>query len=68
MVTRETDLLPDEKADLRQEVQDMFADPDYWLDMPNDQLGGRKPRDLIGTEDERHVRNLIRAIKYGMFT
>jgi hypothetical protein len=53
---------------LRQEVQDLFADPDYWLNMPNDQLGGRKPQDLIGTKEEHQIRILLRAIKYGMMT
>jgi hypothetical protein len=57
-------LLPDEKADIRQETAALIAEPDRWLDTPNDQLGGQKPKDLIGTEREQ----LLRAIKYGMPT
>lgn len=61
-------LLPDEKADIRQEIADLITEPDKWLDHPNDQLGGQKPKDLIGTELEQHLRDLLRAIRYGMFT
>jgi uncharacterized protein (DUF2384 family) len=61
-------LLPEEEQDIRKEVASVVADPRRWLDAPNDQLGGRKPKDLIGTEQEQHVRDLLRAIKHGMPT
>jgi hypothetical protein len=61
-------LLPDEKADIRQEIDALIADPAQWQDAPNDQLGGQKPKDLIGTEREQLLRDLLRAIKYGMPT
>jgi hypothetical protein len=50
--------------DLRMIVQD----PDAWLDRENDQLGGRKPNDLIAAGKEQLVRDLIEAIKHGMHT
>jgi Protein of unknown function (DUF2384) len=56
----------DSTEDIRQEVESVVADPARWLNTANDQLGGRKPGDLIGTADEQHLRNLIRAIKHGM--
>jgi uncharacterized protein (DUF2384 family) len=61
-------LLPGEKADIREEIATLVADPAQWLDTPNDQLGGQKPRDLIGTEREQLLRDLLRAIKYGIPT
>jgi uncharacterized protein (DUF2384 family) len=61
-------LLPGEKANIRQEIKTLIAEPAKWLDMPNDQLGGLKPRDLIGTDREQLLRDLLRAIKYGMPT
>ena len=61
-------LLPDEKADIRKEAADVVADPGHWLDMPNDQLGGQRPRELIGTDREQAVRDLLRALKHGMPT
>jgi len=38
-----------------------------WLDQPNLNLDLRKPRDLIGTPEEVDVRNLLLAVKYGVF-
>jgi uncharacterized protein (DUF2384 family) len=44
----------------------MIPDSDRWLDTPHTWFGGRKPRELIGTQDERELRNLIRGIRYGI--
>ncbi len=38
------------------------------MDTPNDQLGGKKPNDLVGTPSEPRVRELVRSIKQGMPT
>ena len=38
--------------------------PDRWLDAPNDQLGGEKPRDLIGTPKEPVLQNLHAVTRY----
>ena len=59
-------LFPDETPDIYKEVGQIVRDPDHWLAMPNDQLGGRKPKDLIGTDHEQHLRDLLRAIRHGM--
>jgi len=61
-----SDLFPDETPDIYKEVGQIVQDPDHWLDMPNDQLGGRKPKELIGTDQEQHLRDLLRAIRHGM--
>jgi hypothetical protein len=47
-------------------VKRIFDDPDSWLDTPNPRTRGQKPRDLIGTDDEWILRNLIRRIKHGI--
>ena len=49
-------------------ARELLADPDKWLDAKNDQLGGEKPRDLVGTPKEPVLRNLLEAIKYGSFS
>ena len=49
-------------------VRELVADPDRWLDRKNDQLGGEKPRDLLGTPREPVLRNLLEAVKYGSFS
>lgn len=62
------DLLPDEAPDIRQEVADLIDKPSQWLNTQNSQLGGHKPKDLIGTDQEPLLRDLLRAIKHGMPT
>jgi hypothetical protein len=49
-------------------VRELVDEPDQWLDTKNDQLGGEKPRDLVGTAKEPVLRNLLEAIKYGSFS
>ena len=63
------DLLDGEKVNIYEELQDIVRDPDQWLDQPNDQLGGKRPRDFLGSpEKEKPLRDLLRAIKHGMPT
>ncbi len=59
---------PDLDSDLKGLISEVVDKPDQWLDAPNDQLGGNKPRDLIGTDREGVLRELARAIKIGMPT
>jgi hypothetical protein len=61
-------LFSDEEPDIEQEVKNLIADPGQWLDTPNTQLGGTRPKDLIGTDREQFLRDLLRSIKYGMPT
>jgi uncharacterized protein (DUF2384 family) len=62
-------LLDGEKLDIREELKDIVKDPDAWLNQPNDQLGGKRPRDFLGSpETERPLRDLLRAIKHGIPT
>jgi len=49
-------------------ARELIDQPDRWLDTENDQLGGEKPRNLIGTPKEPVLRNLLEAIKYGSFS
>lgn len=62
---------PQSANELRSEIADVVLDPDRWIKTPNDQLGGRKPIDLVNSADEaerQRLRDLIEAIKHGMFT
>ncbi len=49
-------------------ARELLTEPDKWLDTRNDQLGGEKPRDLVGTPKEPVLRNLLEGIKYGWFS
>lgn len=49
-------------------ARELIDRPDEWLDTKNDQLGGEKPRSLIGTPKEAVLRNLLDAIRYGSFS
>jgi Protein of unknown function (DUF2384) len=57
---------PDEKSDLRKLIDEVIDEPEQWLNAPNDQLGGEKPVDLLGSDRESLLRQLVRAIKIGM--
>jgi uncharacterized protein (DUF2384 family) len=46
---------------------DVLDDPGPWLRAPNPQLGDRPPIDLIGTDEEFRVSNLLTAIDRGLF-
>ena len=61
-----SDLFEGEMHDLKAEVGTIVDDPDGWLNTPNDRFAGKKPIDLIGTNEEQRLRDLIRAIKHGM--
>jgi uncharacterized protein (DUF2384 family) len=61
---------PIRKEDLLNDIEDVVRDADQWLKMPNDQLGGRRPIDMIDASDDkrRQVHDLIESIKHGMIT
>ena len=59
---------PDETADLKSLILSVVPDAEHWMDTPNRHFGGMKPKDLIGTDKEKHLRNLVRAVKLGMFS
>jgi hypothetical protein len=61
-------ILQDESQDILEDVSQVFPDPNAWLDAPNNSLGGARPRDLIGTERERELRDLLRGIRDGITT
>jgi hypothetical protein len=62
-------LLPGEDPDIVEELRKLFdTDPQAWLDTPHEWFWGRKPRELIGTEQESDLRNWIRMVKHGVFT
>jgi len=62
---QEADLLPGEHEDIREDVRALFSNADEWMDAPNTRFVMRKPNDLVGTPDERLLRDMLREIAYG---
>ena len=59
---------PDQFVDIKDLIAEVIDNPEEWLDRPHPLLGLAKPRDLIGTDREASLRDLARAIKYGVFS
>ena len=57
---------PDETTDVTELIQEIVPDADTWQKTPNPALGGARPIDLIKTEKESILRDMLRAAKYGM--
>jgi hypothetical protein len=49
-------------------ASDLLANPGQWLRTPNPNLGNRKPVDLIDTEEEYKVYDLLSAVDQGLFS
>lgn len=62
------DLLPDETPDIFEEVKRLIAEPHLWLDTPHELLGGKTPNEVMEEGGTQRVRDLLRAIKYGVMT
>jgi Protein of unknown function (DUF2384) len=45
----------------------LVANPEAWLSAPSVHFGGRKPRDLIGTDEESKLFDLLQAVDQGLF-
>jgi uncharacterized protein (DUF2384 family) len=50
------------------ELETIVDNPGLWLDSPNPLFGGRTPRELLGTPDEKLLEDWIGAVKHGMFS
>lgn len=59
---------PDLTRPIEELIQELFPDPDPWVDTWNPVLGGRTPRSYIGRPEEVILRDLLRAAKAGFFS
>ena len=53
---------------LLEDVGGFVDNPQDWFHTPNPMFEGRKPIDLMGTNEEPRLRNRIEAAKFGMFS
>ena len=54
--------------ELLDDVRGFVDDPQAWFETPNIEFEGRKPIDLLGTDDELWLRNRIMGANFGMFS
>ena len=53
---------------LLHDVGGFVDNPEEWFHTPNLELGGLRPVDMLGTDQEPRLRNRIHAAKLGMFS
>ncbi|HUO08265.1 MAG TPA: hypothetical protein VM008_08205 [Phycisphaerae bacterium] len=63
-----TNLLPGEHADLREDARELIDNGDAWFDTPNTRFYGKSAKEMVAEGREDFVRNVLRSIRYGMFT
>jgi hypothetical protein len=65
-MTADTDRLV-RSVHLDELLRAVVDDPKTWLATPSEQLGWRKPAELIGTDEEAKVVSLLQAVDQGLF-
>ncbi len=65
--TLEEQTPPDRQRSTLELASDVLENPVEWLRTSNTQLGNRRPIDLMGTEEEEKVFNLLHAVDQGLF-
>lgn len=58
---------PDRRRSTLELASDVLENPGEWLRTSNTQLGNRRPIDLMGTEEEEKVFDLLHAVDQGLF-
>lgn len=48
-------------------LSDVVEHPETWMAKPSVQLGGRRPIDLVGTEEESKILDILHAVDQGLF-
>lgn len=59
---------PEPPATLDQLAREVLGtNSTLWFQTPNPNFGGRKPEDLVGSDEEQKVVNLLKAVDLGLF-
>lgn len=48
-------------------LESVLEQPEAWLKAPNPRFRGARPADLVGTEDESKIIDILRAVDLGLF-
>jgi hypothetical protein len=54
-------------AELDKLLTAVVDNPDIWMSTPSIQFGGRRPGELVGTEEEFKIFDILRAVEQGLF-
>ncbi len=58
---------PARSAALDKLLTEVVNKPDEWLSTPSVHFGGRRPLDLVGTDEEYKLLDLLQAVNQGLF-
>ncbi len=59
---------PIRARDIEQELEEVIANAQEWLDTPNARFEGHPPRVLLHPAEERRLRELVESVKHGLMT
>jgi hypothetical protein len=65
--TTQTSGQPEASPELRELLDAVVDDPQKWLATPSMQFGGRRPAELVGTDEEPKIFDLLHAVEQGLF-
>jgi hypothetical protein len=68
LANKQFELMEGESPDIMQDIRATIPNPEQWLDAPNPHFGLQKPREMIGTDQEPLIRNMLRRIWNGIFS
>jgi hypothetical protein len=66
--TQKVEIDPDHKLTTRELILKIIPDGAEWIKTPNSRFGGQTPEELIGTQYEPALRNLVFGVKDGIFS
>jgi hypothetical protein len=58
---------PARSTELEKLLVEIVDNPDAWLSAPSIHFGGRRPLDLVGTDEEYKLIDLLQAVDQGLF-
>ncbi len=58
---------PARSAELDELLIAVVDNPQIWMSTPSIQFGGRRPSELVGTEEEFKIFDILHAVDLGLF-
>jgi Protein of unknown function (DUF2384) len=58
---------PARSPELDELLTTVVDNPEIWMSTPSIQFGGRRPSELVGTEEEFKIFDVLHAVDQGLF-